>query len=94
MLGSHNHECYTVECIRAGCVNTEFLIVRTLYFKVYERAGGFADPVDLLKFDIGEIINRLQALKQFVGVLRYAEIPYILRLLDNFRMADVAVTAL
>ena len=93
MLGSNNHKCYAEECIGTGCIYGE-LFVSFLNGEVYESTCGLTDPVYLLHFNIGKVIYLLEALKELIGILCDAEVPYVLGLLDNIAMADIALTAL
>ena len=93
MLGSDDHEGHTEEGVGAGGVDAEGLVgIRQT--EVDEGTAGLTDPVDLLHLDIGEVVDVLQTLQELVGILGNAEIPDVLRLLDDVGVADVALTAL
>ena len=93
MLGSHDHEGYAEEGVGAGGVDFQAL-VGAGELEVDERAGGLADPVDLLLLDVLGILNGFQTLQQLIGVFGDAQIPDVLGLLDDIGVADVALTAL
>ena len=94
MLGSHDHEGDAEERVGTGRVDAERLIVGALDREVDERAGGLADPVDLLGADVRQVVDFVETFEQLVGILRDAQVPDVLGLLDDVRVADVALAAL
>ena len=93
MLRSHNHERYAEKSVRTGGVNPE-AFVNILKLEDNERTGRFSNPVFLLKANIGKKVNMVKTLKQLIGIFRYAKIPDVLGLLNNFAVADVTLAAL
>ena len=62
--------------------------------KINESTLGFTDPVDLLLLYVGKIIDLFKTAKELVGIFGDAQIPNVLRLLNDVAVADVAFTAL
>ena len=93
MLGRDDHKGYAKERIGACCINTE-LFVDLLEREIDERAGGFADPVDLLLLYVGEIVDLLKSLQKLVCILGDAQIPNGFGLLHDGTVADIAFAAL
>ena len=77
MLGRHDHEGHAEEGIRPCGVNLQAL-VHAGDGEAHERAGGLANPVDLLLLDVFRIIHGFQTLQQLVGILGNPQIPHVL----------------
>ena len=93
MLGRHDHEGHAEEGIRPCGVDFQAFISPGNR-EAHERAGGLADPVDLLLLDVLGIIHGFQPLQQFVGILGNPQIPHVLGQLHHVAVADVALAAL
>ena len=93
MFGSHYHEGDAEKRVGTGGINAE-LFAGILNIEVDECTGRFAYPVFLLELDIRKEINIFKSFEELVCVCGYAEIPYILRLLNNIGMAYIALAAL
>ena len=93
MFGRNNHEGYAEHGITSGGINTE-RILTAREREVCKRAFGSADPVFLLKLDIGEIIHLFKSLQELVCVFRDSQIPNVFRFLNDIAVADIAFTAL
>ena len=98
MLGRDDHEGDAEHRVGTGRVDSEiFADIRTRVvneLKLGESALGATDPVLLLELYIRKIINLVESGEELVGVLGYAQIPDILRLLDYVAVADIALAAL
>ena len=94
MLGRHDHKCHAEERVGTRGVYAQLFIGLSGNTEVDERTLGFAYPVDLLLLYVGQIIDLIESFKQTVRVLRYAQIPYVLGLLHNVAVADIALAAL
>ena len=98
MLRSDDHEGDAIEGITTGGIDLE-LVINGLScliseLEVHECTGAAADPGHLLLLDGLRIIDIIESLQETVRVLCDAEIPYVLRKLDDIAVADVALAAL
>ena len=94
VLRCDDHKGHAVQGVRTGGIDAQLLVCVFFHGEVHECAGRLADPVLLLKLDVGQIVHLFQSLKQLVCVLGDAQIPDLLGLLHDFAVADVALTAL
>ena len=99
MLRGNDHERHAVERVAPRGINLELLVrnrrplpVRDI--KVNERAGGAADPGNLLLLDGIRIIHGIEAIEELVRVGRDFQEPHVLRQLHDIAVADVALAAL
>ena len=93
MLRCHNHEGYAEKRIAARCIDLE-LLIGAGNLEIDESAGGAADPVDLLLFDIIRKIDKIESVEKFICIIGNLQIPYILRELDDVAVADIALASL
>ena len=93
MLRRHDHERHAEERVGTGRVNAQRFF-GVLHGEVDKSAGGFADPVFLLKADVRQIIDSVEPFEQLVGILRDPQIPNVLTLLDDVAVADITFAAL
>jgi hypothetical protein len=93
MLRRDNHEGDSEEGVTSGRIDAE-AVIGSLDREVDESTLRPSNPVYLLLLDILGIIDILQALEQLVCVLCDAEIPDLLRELNDIIVADIALAAL
>ena len=93
MLRRHYHKRHAEKRVGPRRVYRKFF-VGSVEGKIDESSARFADPVDLLRLDVGGIVDVLETLEKLVCVFGYAEIPDVLRFLNDVTLADIALAAL
>ena len=91
MLGGHDHVGGTEQGVRPGGVNLHRLSRRGL--EGHLRAGGTANPVDLLRPHPLGVVHQIQIVDQPLGILGDFQHPLALDLADNLAAAPLAHAA-